>query len=318
MKALRIDGSGLSVRDISPPVPHAGEALIDVRLAGICNTDLEIAKGYMGFEGTLGHEFVGVVRSAEDPEWEGRRVTGEINLTCGRCERCRRGMPRHCSARTVLGIMGKDGCLAEQVTLPVANLHVVPEGLSDDIAVFTEPLAAAHEILVQRVFNANERVVVLGDGKLGLLVAMVLQQHTDAQIALVGHHRPKLDIAAAAGVATYLGAELEEEEFDVVVDATGSAAGLETALRLVRPRGTLVLKSTFHGKPAVNLAKLVIDEIIVMGSRCGPFGPAVLDLASARIDPLPMLDARFTIDRGVEAIEAAKARETLKVAIDFR
>ncbi|MFW6050084.1 MAG: MDR/zinc-dependent alcohol dehydrogenase-like family protein [Myxococcota bacterium] len=316
MKALCFDGR-LALRELPEPRPGPDEALVRVRMAGICNTDVEIARGYMGFEGVLGHELVGVVQEAPDPVWVGRRVCAEINLACGRCDACLRGMGRHCPTRRVLGILGKDGCFAEWVTLPLANLHAVPEGMADETAVFTEPLAAAHEVLQQVAVDPDARVLVLGDGKLGLLVALVLV-HTGADVTLVGKHDAKLAIGRRAGARTAVPQDLTEHGFDVVVEATGSPDGLAMALDRIRPRGTLVLKSTFHGKPEVDTAKLVIDEIHVVGSRCGPFPPALRALAQHRIDPAPLVSATRPLSDAVAAFEHAQAPGVLKVLLDMR
>ncbi|MFW6023200.1 MAG: alcohol dehydrogenase catalytic domain-containing protein, partial [Myxococcota bacterium] len=272
MKALCFDDD-LTLRDVDPPAPGPNEATIRVRMAGICNTDVEIARGYMGHRGVLGHEFVGRVEAAPDPAWVGKRVCGEINLACGACDACRRGLGRHCPTRRVLGILGKDGCFAEQLTLPLANLHEVPDVLSDELAVFAEPLAAAHEVLQQIAVDPDARVLVLGDGKLGLLLTAVLLQ-TGAEVTLVGKHDDKLALAQRRGAQTCTPDSLDGTGFDVVVEATGSPRGLALALDRIRPRGTLVLKSTFHGAPEVDTARIVIDEIRIVGSRCGPFPPA--------------------------------------------
>lgn len=313
MKALRFFGVP-EVVDVDVPEPAPHEALIRVTRAGICSTDLEIAKGYMGFEGTLGHELVGEVVGAPEPGWVGARVTGEINLSCGECERCRRGLGRHCATRTVLGILGKDGCFAEYVTLPVRNLHRVPDGLSDALAVFAEPLAAAYEILEQLHIAPTDRVAILGDGKLGSLIAMALQQ-TGAELLVVGRHAHKLERLAALGIRTALADDDLGADLDVVVEATGSAAGFERARSLLRPRGTLVLKSTYHGQLELDAAPLVIDEITVVGSRCGPFGPALRALSEGRVDPTPLIEDSFALRDGVRALERAAERGVRKVQL---
>jgi threonine dehydrogenase-like Zn-dependent dehydrogenase len=317
MQALRFDGERPRLEEVDEPRPAEGEALVRVRRAGICSTDLEIVKGYMGFAGTLGHELVGEVvevASRGDGAWVGRRVTAEINLGCGRCARCVAGLRRHCAERTVLGILGKDGCFAEHVTLPVANLHPVPEGLSDERAAFVEPVAAAFEILEQLRVDPSGRVAVLGDGKLGSLVAMVLR-HTGAAITVVGRHEAKLARLAALGLRTALSDEDPGRDFDVVVEATGSPAGFERARALLRPRGTLVLKSTYHGRLELDAAPLVIDEITVVGSRCGPFEPAVRALADGRVDPAPLLEAVYPLADGVRALEHAAERGVSKIQL---
>lgn len=300
--------------EIDPPPLGPGEARIRVRRAGICSTDLEIVRGYMGFTGTLGHELVGEVIESADPSWLGARVTGEINLGCGRCARCLAGLARHCATRTVLGILGKDGCFADEVTLPLANLHAVPDDVSDELAVFVEPLAAAFEILEQVAIRPDSRVAVLGDGKLGTLVAMVLAQ-SGAELTVIGRHRAKLDRVAKLVSRTALADERIDGDFDVVVEATGSPSGLARAVALLRPRGTLVLKSTFHGTTELDTAKLVIDEITLVGSRCGPFPPAIRALASKRIDPSPLVEASYPLADGVRALERAAEPGVAKVLL---
>lgn len=317
MRALVFDGA-LRVEERPDPRPAPGEALIRVTRAGICNTDVEIARGYMGFRGVLGHEFVGVVvEVADDAEqaWVGRRVAGEINLGCGRCARCHQGLARHCATRTVLGILGRDGALAELVTLPLRNLHAVPEGLDDDRAAFIEPVAACFEVLEQLKVEPDARVLILGDGKLGQMLAQVLRG-AGCALTLVGKHPRKLDLARARGIdAVSLDAPLAGDA-DVVIEATGSPAGLDRALSLVRPRGTVVLKSTFHGAPTVATSRIVIDEVHVLGSRCGPFAPAARALAEGRVDPLPLVDATYPLREALAAFEHAQRPGVLKVLLD--
>ncbi|RLB49070.1 MAG: alcohol dehydrogenase [Deltaproteobacteria bacterium] len=314
MKAVVFDGNRASVQDVADPIPVPGEALVRVSVAGICNTDLEIVRGYMGFEGILGHEMVGVVEAHPDPAMIGQRVTAEINLPCGTCERCSMGLGRHCPKRTVLGILGKDGCFAEHVTMPIGNLHPVPGGVSDEAAVFTEPLAAAFEILEQLDVPRGARVLVLGDGKLGLLISMVLA-HSGVVPTHVGRHLDKLRILEGLGVETMLEAALGDRLFDVVVEATGSPAGLDLALDRVRPRGTVVLKSTFHGAVTVDTAKVVIDELTILGSRCGPFAPALEALAAGTIDPTPLIAETYALSDAEAAIARAGSSGTLKVLL---
>ncbi len=320
MRALRFDGERLAVHDVPEPTPPPGEALVRVRLAGICNTDLELTHGYMGFVGTLGHEFVGEVvalgpASEAAPVAVGQRVVGEINAACGACPACRAGLGRHCPARTVLGILGRDGAFAEYLTLPAANLHPVPDAVPDEHAVFVEPLAAAFEILEQVAVRPTDQVVVLGDGKLGQLVARVLAG-VAGTVTVVGHHPAKLALLAAAGITTRT--EPPRDRADVVIDCTGRAAGFATALRLVRPRGTLVLKSTVAarpGDPPIDLAPLVIDEVTVVGSRCGPFPPALAALASGRIAVASLVSGEYPLAEGVAAFAHAAQPPTLKVLL---
>ncbi|HEY7062741.1 MAG TPA: alcohol dehydrogenase catalytic domain-containing protein [Chloroflexota bacterium] len=344
MRALRFDGTRLALEDTPLPSPPPGEALVRVRLAGICHTDLELTLGYMGFAGTLGHEFVGEVaalgpgdaldaavpgESAPQPAAAGdaasetarpavtvgQRVVGEINAACGTCAACSAGLGRHCPTRTVLGILGRDGAFADYLTLPVANLLPVPDAVPDEAAVFVEPLAAALEILEQVAIRPTDRVVVLGDGKLGQLVARALAA-TGCDLVVVGHHAGKRALLAAAGVAAR--AEPPTGRADVVIDCTGRAAGFAQAMALVRPRGTLVLKSTVAtqpGEPPLNLAPLVIDEVTVVGSRCGPFPPALRALAEGRMDARPLVSAEYALADGVAAFARAAAPDTLKVLL---
>ncbi|HEY0080841.1 MAG TPA: alcohol dehydrogenase catalytic domain-containing protein [Pyrinomonadaceae bacterium] len=318
MKALRYENGGLSVAEVVEPSGE-GEALVRVRVSGVCNTDLEIVRGYAGFEGTLGHEFVGVVESAPGArELEGRRVVGEINAGCGLCELCRAGDARHCPRRTVLGIVGRDGAHAEFLKLPVVNLLTVPDEVADERAVFTEPLAAACGILERVTVTSEMRVVVVGDGKLGLLCAQALRALTNASVTLVGKHPSKLDIAARRGIETFTRERLPESAsrtFDVAVEASGASPGFALALNLLRPRGTLVLKSTFHGATEMDAARIVVDEISVVGSRCGRFAPALELLRQNSVDVESLIHADYSLSRGVEAMERAAERGTLKILL---
>ena len=298
------------------PVPEvdAETALVRVRLAGVCNTDLELTRGYMGFRGVLGHEFVGVV--ADGPAaWRGRRVVGEINFGCGRCDACARGLARHCPTRRVMGILNADGAFAEYVAVPLANLHAVPDGVADEAAVFAEPLAAAFEIVEQVRIAPGQRCVVLGDGKLGLLAAQVLAQ-AGARVLAVGKHPAKLAILARRGIETVRLDAWDRARADVVVEATGSAAGLALAVAATRPRGILVLKSTVAAPAAFNPAPLVIDEITVVGSRCGPFEPALNALAAGTVDVTGLIAARHSLCDGVAALRHAAQPGLLKVLIE--
>lgn len=314
MLALQHTDAGVQLLEVEKPVRAAGEALIRVRTAGICSTDLEIARGYLGFHGTLGHEFVGEVVEAETRAWVGSRVAGEINLSCGTCEFCSLDMGRHCPTRSVLGIVGKAGCFAEYVTLPERNLHRIPDAVPDALACFVEPLAACHEVLEQVRIDARERVAVLGDGKLGQLIAMVLAE-TGGRPVLAGRHARKLALARAAGLETASVAELPNKSFHVVIEATGSPSGMQRAIELVRPRGTLVLKSTYHGQLSLDAAPLVIDEITLVGSRCGPFQPAIASLASGRLPVQSLVDAVYPLSEATAAFARAATPGTLKVQL---
>ncbi|HZQ34312.1 MAG TPA: alcohol dehydrogenase catalytic domain-containing protein [Dehalococcoidia bacterium] len=317
MLALRIDDT-LRL-DAAAPEPKAapGEALLRVRLAGICDTDLQLVRGYMGFRGVPGHEFVGEVVQSPDPALARTRVVGEINAGCGACPACAAGWQRHCPNRTVLGILGRDGAHAELLTLPAENLHAVPAELSDELAVLTEPLAAAYEVVEQRPPQPAERWLVLGDGKLGLLVAAVLHSE-GAEPLLAGRHEPKLALARGWGVRTAPADTLRERDWEVVVEATGAADGIERALALVRPRGTIVLKTTVAAPPRAPLAPIVVDEVTLIGSRCGPFaralaGFAKLDTAGVRLAEL--IEASHPLADGLAAYQRAATRGTLKILL---
>lgn len=324
MRALLLTGHGLSVDSTYPrPVPQSGEALIRVTLVGICATDLALVQGYKGgFRGVLGHEFVGEVVSAPgSAEWVGKRIVGEINIGCGICYLCLRGWNKHCPHRQCLGMINKDGALAEFLTLPVANLHEVPDDLCDEQAVFAEPLAAALEILEQLHIAPATRVFVVGDGRLGLLIAQVMAL-TGCGLTVLGHHPAHLKLleewlrCRTVVETPETRAMLAEEPADVVVEATGSVGGFAASRALVRPGGTLVLKSTFAGEqPLVNLNHLVVDEVAVVGSRCGPFVPALHTLASGRVHVLPMIHARYELKDAVAAMEKAGQRGILKVLV---
>lgn len=314
MQALFWDGHDLTLdRSYRAPAADDHTAVVKVHLAGICSTDLQIFKGYMGFHGVPGHEFVGTV--SEGPkEWLGRRVAGEINFGCGRCESCRRDLARHCPHRTVMGILGADGAFAQYLAVPFDNLHAVPDGVGDEQAVFTEPLAAAFEILRQIQTDPGDEILVLGDGKLGNLCAQVLRQ-TGAKITSLGKHEDKLRLIKRAGVRTVLLGEWQPRLYDIVVEATGSAAGLELALKAVRPRGTLVLKSTIAGAHQVSLAPVVIYEIALIGSRCGVFPDALEALAAGQIAVTPLIEEVYPLGRGLEAVEHAGRRGARKILL---
>ena len=319
MRALVLHEELHLVEDYPTPTPLPGEALIRVCMAGICNTDMELVRGYMHFRGVPGHEFVGVVERAPGAEaWEGQRVVGDINAACGVCATCRAGQHTHCPHRTTLGINGRDGAFAEYLTLPVANLYAIPEGVPDEVAVFTEPLAAACEILDQVHVHPTDRVIVLGDGKLGLLCAQVLAL-TGCDLTVIGRHAKNLDILARRGIATLRVARDAMVEgpprADVVVEATGNPGGYVTARTLVRPRGTLVLKSTYHGAVEVNLTMAVVDEITLVGSRCGPLAAALRLLAHGTVDVTPLVEACYPFKAMLTAFAHAERGGSLKVLV---
>ena len=314
MKALVWDGKHLAVLERTEPRADAANAVVRVSSAGICNTDLEIVKGYMGFRGVLGHEFVGIVEDGPAP-WRGKRVVGEINFACGTCELCTAGLGRHCPTRRVMGILAADGAFAERLAVPVGNLHAVPESVPDDEAVFVEPLAAAFEVLEQVSVRAGMSAVVFGDGKLGLLVAQVLHQ-TGARVLVLGKHVEKLALLTRRGIETALLADWKGERAELVVEATGSSEGFARAVAATRPRGVLVLKSTVAESAGLNLAPLVIDEITVVGSRCGNFAPAIRALELGTIDVRSLISARRTLAQAVDAFVAATRPGALKVLID--
>lgn len=299
--------------DRPAPTPADGEVLVRVVRAGVCETDLQLIKGYMGFRGVLGHEFVGI---AESGSMTGRRVVGEINCACWKCETCRRGLNTHCPNRTVLGILNHDGAFADLIAVPQRNLHPVPDSLSDDVAVFTEPVAAAFQIPVQVPIHANDRIVVLGDGRLGNLCAQVLAR-LSSRVLVVGKHDEKLALLRSMGLAVArLSDQLDERGADIVVDCTGSESGLPTALKLVRPRGTIVLKTTVAGAQTLAWAPFVIDEVTLVGSRCGPFDQALAALARGEVNVKPLISDRFDLSRGLEALTRAQTKPVLKVLLD--
>lgn len=317
MKAVIFDETLKYVEDYEKPTPEKGEALIKVTYGGVCNTDKEITKGYMGYKGILGHEFTGVVEEIndEDKTFLGKRVVGEINLGCKNCEWCAKDLERHCPNRSTLGILTKDGCFAEYVTLPLSNLIEIPENVPDEQAVFVEPLAAGLEILEQMHIQPCQKVMVLGDGKLGLLTALALNA-CGLDVLIVGKHQNKLDIAKNQGVKTQLLNEFEQApKFDVVVEATGSITGFETSVSCVKPRGTLVLKSTIAASKELNLAPIVINEITILGSRCGRFEPAMRLIASGKIDFSQMISKIYPIEQAVEAFDANNAKDTIKILL---
>jgi threonine dehydrogenase-like Zn-dependent dehydrogenase len=303
--------------DYAKPRCGRGEVLIEVRKAGICSTDLEVVKGYMGFRGVMGHEFVGLAVGGAR-QFSGKRVVAEINCVCERCDMCKSGLANHCRDRTVLGIDGRDGCFAEYVAVPARNCHEVPDCVSDNEAVFVEPLAAAFQIVRQVKLTQSDRVVVLGDGRLAQLVARVLRLRLKRTI-MVGRHAAKLTAAEKQGVEAILERDfVAGKDADVVVDATGCASGFELAMRTVRPRGTIVLKSTFAADTGMNLAPLVIDEITVVGSRCGPFPDAIAALAGRKVDVCALISREFPLAEGPAALDAAKNAENIKVLLNVK
>jgi threonine dehydrogenase-like Zn-dependent dehydrogenase len=317
MRALVVNNGLHLDRHYPTPTPPRGEALVRVLQAGVCNTDLELVKGYMNFTGVLGHEFVGVVEQAVGrEELIGQRVAGEINAACSVCETCRAGRSTHCPTRTTLGIDRRDGAFADYLTLPFENLHPLPDSVSDDQAVFVEPVAAACEILEQAKFQPTDRVAVIGDGKLGLLCAQVVAQ-TGCEMMAVGRHAEKLHILQQRGIAITTDINLiKPATLDIVVEATGTPSGFALARQLVRPRGTIVLKSTYQGEALpVNLTSIVVDEITLIGSRCGPFEPAIRLLANRQVDVESLIQARYPLDEGLAAFERAALKGTLKVIV---
>jgi len=314
MRALFFDNNLRYLTDYLVPEPGENEALIRVTCAGICNTDLEIVKGYMNFRGVPGHEFVGVVERCGNKALEGKRVVGEINLSCGNCLYCKSGLRNHCYNRSVLGILGKDGAFADYVTLPTGNLHPVPDSVPDEEAVFVEPLAAAFEILEQVGIGAEDRVCVLGDGKLGLLTAQVVSL-TGCALVVGGRHKEKLSILERRGIETKLSSDITERVFDCVIDCTGSSLGIESAMKLVRPKGTIVLKTTVAKRDNIDMNVIVIDEITLVGSRCGPFEPAIHALETKTVDVLPLISRTFPLSEGVEAFNFASGKGILKVLL---
>jgi alcohol dehydrogenase len=325
MRALIFEQSSLSFRPrFAEPPENEGDTLIKVRRAGICATDLEILRGYMGFSGILGHEFVGEVTSSPNKDLVGQRVVGEINIVCGRCDLCLSGLSSHCRNRTVLGIQKHNGAFADFVRLPAANLHVLPRAVDDDAGVFVEPLAAAMQITKQINLDGSgdstrgkKWVTVLGDGKLGLLVGQVLR-NANCQVRIIGTHPEKLALCEKWQIRSRPLADIApRHDQDVVVDCTGNAGGFEIAMQMVRPRGTIVLKSTFAASKPMNLAPLVIDEISVVGSRCGPFREAIRALAEKQVDVPSLIHRRMRLEQGVEAMELAGRPEVLKVLLSM-
>lgn len=313
MRALLLDPELNLRNDYPDPAPAPGQSIVRVRMAGICGTDLELARGYMTYRGVPGHEFVGEVVDTQTSALADRRVVGEINATCGRCAWCLDGLGRHCPNRTVLGILGRDGAFAEYLRLPDENLIALPDSITDELGVFVEPVAAAYEIFEQTGLRRNDKIAVLGDGRLGALTAIVLRAENYAPV-LAGHHRDKLDRLAALGLEVQLEDQLDPG-FDVVIDCTGHSAGLNRALALVRPRGKVILKSTAAAGASLNLAKAVVNEITIVGSRCGRFALAIAALASGKVDPRPLISAVLPLDDAPAAFAAAGRSPNFKVLL---
>ncbi len=313
MQALWLENNHIDLRDVPTPA-HPAEALIKVRRAGICGTDLELVRGYYPYTGIPGHEFVGEVVESPDPAWVGARVVGEINAVCGQCEQCRQGRPSHCESRSVLGIINRHGVFAEYVRLPLANLHRVPDSVSDEAAVFTEPLAAALEIQQQIQIHPSDRVLLVGAGRLGQLIAQTLDL-TGCDLRVVARHPLQKTLLAARGIRMIDETDIQPWRWDVVVEATGSPSGFDLARKAVRPRGTFVLKSTYKGEMTLNLSPIVVDEINIIGSRCGPFEPALRLLEKKLVDPMVLVSAEFALSDALAAFESAAASGMLKVLL---
>lgn len=314
MKALWLEDHITSMRDVPPPRKD-GEALIRISLSGICGTDLELVRGYYPFTGVLGHEFVGEVVESPDPRWIGARVCGDINVSCGACDACVRGNPTHCEVRSVLGITNRSGVHAEFASLPLENLYRVPDSVPNEAAVFAEPIAAALEILEQVDIGPDDRVLLVGAGRLGQLIGQVLAT-TPAQLAVVARHEKQHELLHARGIATLTERDVVPGQWDIVIEATGSQSGFELARTALRPRGVLVLKSTYAGELTLDMSPLVVNEITIVGSRCGPIGKALSLLESGRIDPTQLIDGRYPLDRALDAMSAAAERGALKVLLE--
>jgi len=314
MKALWLENNKIDLRDVSQP-RKPSEALIRIRKAGICSTDLELVKGYYPYTGILGHEFVGEIVEANDASWIGQRVVGEINVICNQCEQCLNGRPTHCENRTVLGIVNRDGILAEFTTLPITNLHRVPASIPDEMAVFTEPLAAALEIQQQIQIKPTDRVLLIGAGRLGQLIAQTLAL-TGCNLRVVARHAHQKNLLKARGIRVIAEEEIKPWRWDIVVEATGSPSGFSLARQAIRPRGTLVLKSTYKGEMNVNFSSIVVDEINIIGSRCGPFEPALRLMEARQVDPSVLIADEFKLDEALKAFERAAETGVLKVLVE--
>ena len=314
MKALWLQDNQISLRDISQPRKQ-DEALIKIRKAGICSTDLELVKGYYPYTGVLGHEFVGDVVESDDDSWIGQRVVGEINVVCHQCEQCLNGRSTHCENRTVLGIVNRDGTFAEFTTLPLANLHRVPDSVPDEVAVFTEPLAAALEIQQQIQIKPTDRVLLVGAGRLGQLIAQTLSL-TGCDLHVVARHVQQQRLLDSRGIRVIAEEAIQPWRWDIVVEATGSPSGFALARKAIRPRGTLVMKSTYKGELSVNFSSIVVDEINLVGSRCGPFEPALRLMESHQVDPTILIADEFKLDQALKAFEHAAEAGMLKVLVE--
>jgi threonine dehydrogenase-like Zn-dependent dehydrogenase len=315
MQGLWLEAQQIALKtDLPKPTPTAGEALVKVLRAGICNTDLELMRGYYPYQGVLGHEFVGVVEQGPTALLN-QRVVGSINAACGRCEYCDRGIPSHCANRTVLGIVNRNGAFADYLCLPVANLHPIPDTIPTDAATFVEPIAAALEIQEQIKITPNDRVLVVGDGKLGQLVAQTIAL-TGCELLAIGRHAEKLANLKARGIQTGFTADVQPRSFDIAVECTGNPAGFATALKSLRPRGKLVLKSTYAGKLSLDASAIVVDEITLLGSRCGPFAPAIELLAQQQIDVMPLIQGRYALADGLAAFEHAQQKGVMKILLE--
>lgn len=314
MNALWLENNKISLRDISQP-RKPNEALIKIRKAGICSTDLELVKGYYPYTGVIGHEFVGDVIEADDASWIGQRVVGEINVVCNQCEQCLNGRPTHCEHRTVLGIINRDGTFAEFTNLPIANLHRVPESVPDEMAVFTEPLAAALEIQDQIQIKPTDRVLLIGAGRLGQLIAQTLAL-TGCNLRVVARHEQQQNLLKQRGIKIISEEDVQPWRWDVVVEATGSPSGFSLARKAIRPRGTMVLKSTYKGDMSVNFSSIVVDEINLIGSRCGPFEPALRLMESRQVDPTVLIAKEFKLNQALKAFEHVAETGVLKVLVE--
>jgi threonine dehydrogenase-like Zn-dependent dehydrogenase len=314
MQALWLEDNRISIRAVSKP-NKANEALVRIRRAGICSTDLELVKGYYPFTGVLGHEFVGEVIESPDKAWIGQRVVGEINAACGKCEQCAHGRPTHCENRTVLGITKRDGVFAEYTTLPIDNLHRVPDSVPDEAAVFTEPLAAALEIQYQTQIKPTDRVLLIGAGRLGQLIAQTLSL-TGCDLRVIARHSHQQKLLTERGIRLIAEEEIQPWRWDIVVEATGSSDGFDLARKAVRPRGTLVMKSTYKGEMTVNFSSIVVDELTILGSRCGPFEPALRLLEKKEVDPTVLIAKQFKLSEAVKAFEEAAQPGMLKVLLE--